>query len=97
MKTDEIKASLGQIFDPVRHKTLTELNAIKYVGFNDEKDSVVLIVEVKDTTSKETDALKRQIAKLIKIDLGYSGVKIQLEESKTSGVGGKDTKYIFTQ
>ena len=50
MKTDEIKASLGQIFDPVRYKTLAELNAIKYVGFNDEKDSVVLIVEVKDTT-----------------------------------------------
>ena len=95
MKTDEIKASLGQIFDPVRHKTLAELNAIKYVGKKKKKDSVVLIVEVKDTTSKETDSLKRQIAKLIKIDLGYSGVKIQLEESKTSGVGGKDTKYIF--
>ena len=96
MKTEEIKAQLGQIYDPVRHGTLAELNAIKYVGFNDEKDSVVLIVEVKDTTSKETDILKRQLAKVVKIDLGYSGIKIQLEESKTSAnVGGKDTKYLF--
>ncbi len=96
MKTEEIKQELGKIYDPVRHGTLKELNAIKYVGFNDEKDSIVLIVKVKDTQSKETDLLKRQIAKLIKIDLGYSGLKIQLEESKdTTNVGGIGTKYIF--
>ena len=96
MKVNEIKKELEKIYDEYRSKTLGELNAIKYVGINDEKDIVVLIVEVLEKGSSEEADLKRKLAKAIKIDLGFSGIKIQFEEAKNSiNIASKDTKFIL--
>lgn len=96
MKVNDIKKELEKIYDEYRSKTLGELNAIKYVGINDEKDIVVLIVEVLEKGSAEEADLKRKLAKAIKIDLGFSGIKIQFEEAKNSiNIASKDTKFIL--
>ena len=96
MTVKEIKKVLEEIYDDERCKTLGELNAVKYVGINDEKDSVVLIIEEKEKGTSAEANLKRKIAKAIKIDLGFSGVKIQFEEAKTStSISSKDTKFIL--
>ena len=96
MKVNEIKKVLEEIYDDERCKTLGELNAVKYVGINDEKDSVVLIIEEKEKGTSAEANLKRKIAKAIKIDLGFSGVKIQFEEAKTTAnISSKDTKFIL--
>ena len=93
---DEIRERLEAIYDDYRNGTLKELDAIKHIGINDEKDSVVLIVETSQKESKAEDELKRKIAKVIKLDLGYSGVKIQFEEAKTiANIAFSSTKVIF--
>lgn len=93
---EEIREKLEAIYDDYRNGTLKELDAIKHIGINDEKDSVVLIVETSQKESKAEDELKRKIAKVIKLDLGYSGVKIQFEEAKTiANIASSSTKIIF--
>lgn len=93
---EEIREKLEAIYDDYRNGTLKELDAIKHIGINDEKDSVVLIVETSQKESKAEDDLKRKIAKVIKLDLGYSGVKIQFEEAKTiANIASSSTKIIF--
>lgn len=95
-KIEEIRKHLNEVFDDYRNGTLQELDAIKHIGINDEKDSVVLIVETSQKESKAEDELKRKIAKVIKLDLGYSGVKIQFEEAKTiANIASSSTKVIF--
>ncbi len=96
MTTEEIKNELGKIYDDARGATLSELNAIKHIGINDEKDIVLLLVEILKKGTKNEDSIKRQLAKKVKIDMGYSGIKIQFEEVKdTTLVAGKNTKFIF--
>ena len=93
---EEIREKLEAIYDDYRNGTLKELDAIKHIGINDEKDSVILIVETSQKESKAEDELKRKIAKVIKLDLGYSGVKIQFEEAKTiANIASSSTKIIF--
>ena len=94
MKIEENKKALEEIYDESRGATLKELNAIKHVGINDEKDTVVLIVETLEKSSKAEDLLKRKIAKVIKIDLGFSGVRIQFEEAKDASKALKNVILI---
>ena len=96
MTVSEVREKLEEIYDDYRNGTLKELNAIKHVGINEEKDTVVLIVEVSEKGSKAEEELRRKLAKVVKIDLGFSGIRIQFEESKTvAKIAGKSTKFIF--
>jgi len=96
MTIKEIRSHIENIIDPARGKTLKELNAIKHIGINDEKDIVILLVEVVKKGTEASDILKRELAKAIKIDLGFSGIKIEFEESKEASlIAGKDTKFIL--
>lgn len=96
MTIEEIKQHIENVIDTSRGKTLKELNAIKHVGINTEKDSVVLIIEVGKLKSQAEDQLKRELAKIIKLDLGFSGIKIQFEENKAiANISNKETNFIL--
>ena len=96
MTTNEIKEKIEHVIDPSRGMTLKELKAIKHIGINTEKDSVVLIIELGKIRSQAEDTVKRELAKIIKLDLGFTGIKIQFEENKaTSSISNKDTKFIL--
>jgi len=77
MKTDEIKQRLSQVIDPSTSKSLGETNSIKHVGIDDDNNAVILIIEVGDKSNEVTKTIQRDIAKIIKLDLGFSGVKIE--------------------
>ncbi|MFW5794423.1 MAG: P-loop NTPase [Bacillota bacterium] len=82
MKPDEIKTKIQDVIDPSENKTLGELSAIKHVGI-DDNNSVILIIEVGDKENETTKQITRDIAKIIKLDLGYKGVKIEFQKRKT--------------
>jgi len=76
-----IKQKIAEITDPSSNKTLKETDGIKHVGI-DENNSVILIIEVAQKEADVTKQITRDIAKIIKIDLGYSGVKIEFTKRK---------------
>ena len=95
MTTKEIRDHIEGLVDLTRGHTLKELNAIKHIGINNEKNSVILLIEIGRKGGEAENILKRELAKVIKLDLGYTGIKIQFEESREASViAGKNTKFI---
>ena len=88
-KIADIKKSLKDIVDPSSNKAFHETKAIKHCGIDEETNTVVLVIEVKDKSPEVTKQLTREIAKIVKIDLGYSGVKVDFTQDKTEQKGAK--------
>lgn len=93
---DMIKKSIENIIDPAIQKTLKESNAIKHVGIDDERDVVIMIIVIARINGKEEKEIKRQIAKIVKLDLGFNGLKIQFEERRViESIVNRDVKFII--
>lgn len=96
MTTQEIREKIEGIIDPSTKLTLKETNAIKHIGIDPDKGVVILIVAIGKTGGIEEKAIKRQLAKIIKIDLGFNGIKMQIEEKrKLESIVNKDVKFIL--
>lgn len=93
MKTKQIRESIEGITDYSRQQTLKELNAIKYIGIDEEKKSVILIITIGAKGGSAEQALRRELARIIKLGLGYRGIKIQLEEERQ--IINSKTKFIL--
>ena len=95
MTMDELKQLLEQIIDPTVGKTLKESYGIKHIGYDDEKDVVTLIISMGKLGDDNEKIIRRQIARVVKIDCGFTGLRLQLEESKIyNSITKKDIKFI---
>jgi ATP-binding protein involved in chromosome partitioning len=81
---DEIRARIETIVDPTLKKTLKETDGIKYIGLDEDKNMVVLIIAIGKTGTPEEHALRRELAKAVKIDLKFSGLKLEIEEFRVN-------------
>lgn len=80
----KIIEKLNQLTDPISNKTFESTSAIKFVSIDDNNAVVNLIIGVQEISDKVKQTLTRNIAKIIKLDLGYNGVKIEFELLKKS-------------
>ena len=74
MTINEIREKIENIVDPSRGKSLKDLKAIKHIGINDEKNTVVLIVEIGKLRSEAETKVKRELAKIIRIYRNQSSI-----------------------
>ncbi|MBI9010021.1 MAG: P-loop NTPase [Tenericutes bacterium] len=88
-KIADIKKSLKDIIDPTSNKAFHETKAIKHCGIDESTNSVVLVIEVLEKNPEATKKLTREIAKVVKIDLGYSGVKVEFVQAKVEQTKSK--------
>lgn len=95
MTTKEIRLKIENIIDESRNQTLASLNAIKHIGIDGEKNVVVLIIEIGKLGGDAERNMRRNLAKIIKLDLCFSGIKIQFEEEKK--LKNDKTKYIIVE
>jgi|AntAceMinimDraft_18_1070375.scaffolds.fasta_scaffold00530_13 ATP-binding protein involved in chromosome partitioning len=82
-KITDIKKSLKDIVDPSCNMAFHETKAIKHCGIDDDTNTVVLVIEVKEKNPDVTKQLTRDIAKVVKIELGYTGVKVDFVQAKS--------------
>ena len=59
MTTYDIRKNIENIVDETRHDTLKNLNAIKHIGIDSERDVVVLVIEVGLLATDAHSRLKR--------------------------------------
>lgn len=85
----DIKKSLKDVIDPSSNKAFHQTKAIKHCGIDEDTNTVVLVIEVKDKTPEVTKEVTRSIAKIVKIDLGYNGVKVDFVEAKKNTSGAQ--------
>ena len=96
MTTKEIRKHIEMLIDESTGQTLQETNAIKHIGIDPEKNVVVLIIAVGRTGGEQEKKLRRELAKIIKIDLGFAGVKLQIEEKrKIESIVNRNVKFII--
>ncbi len=82
-KTD-IKEAIESIVDPSNGQTLKDNHAIQFIDITeDHKVSLILGIHKVDEDTKKK--LNRALAKVIKLDLGYQGLKITFEALKKQG------------
>ena len=93
MTTKEIRAKIEGLVDESKGKTLKELNAIKHIGIDPETEIVILIIKIGRLGDDAEKKLRRELAKIIKIDFGFTGLKVQFEEDKKPI--GQKAKYII--
>ncbi|HHW79926.1 MAG TPA: P-loop NTPase [Acholeplasmataceae bacterium] len=85
-----ILEKIGEIIDPTEDKTLKELNSIKNINIT-KNNIVEVTIELDDLLNK--DVIKLAIAKIIKIDLAYPGLKINFT-GKEKIVEPSKIKYL---
>jgi ATP-binding protein involved in chromosome partitioning len=96
MNTKLIREKIGRLIDETSGKTLEAEGAIRHVGVDAEKNLAVLIIALHKTGGEAEEKLKREIARVVKLDLGYSGVKIQFEEKrKIESIVNRDVRFII--
>lgn len=95
MTLDELRSLLENLIDPSLGKTLKETDGIKHLGYDDKKDVIVLIVAMGKLGDIEEKSLRRRIARLVKIDCGYTGLRLQMEEIKVlNSIARSKIKFI---
>ena len=95
MTMEELKLQLEQLTDPSVGKTLKETYGIKHIGYDDDRDLVILIVAMGKIGGDEEKALRRAIAKVVKIDNGFTGIRLQIDEAKIlNSITKKNVKFI---
>ena len=88
-KIVEIKKHLKDLVDPSSNLAFHETKAIKHCGIDEEGSTVMLVIEVKQKTPEVIKELTREIAKVVKIQLGYKGVKVDFVQAKSKNTHAK--------
>ena len=78
---EELKQELLQLADPSVSMTLEKTEGLTHFGYDEENDVVVIEVLV-EKEIPQTEQLKRDIIKLVKVKYGHKGIKLSIEEKK---------------
>ena len=74
---------------------ILEAGEIKHLAVDESDSLVTVIVEVPEMDAGAKKALNRWIAKVVKIDLGYKGLKLSIDEvAAEKPKSERETKYI---
>lgn len=85
MNLTELKKQLNELIDPSNEMTIGETGSIKHISYDEEKDVVSLKIAMGRKGGENEKKFRRDIARIVKIDCGYSGLQLEIEESKIFG------------
>lgn len=76
---DVLRERLEQLVDPSSNQTLKETGGIKHIGIDDEENRAIIVIAVNDVNHPDLKQFRINLTKLIKIDLGFKGLKLEIE------------------
>jgi len=92
---EQIIEQLKNVVDPSNNETLGQNGGVKFVDVDTEKETVNMVIGISVDDDKTKRELTRSLAKLIKIDLGFKGLKVDFELLKKAGsILSRNVKYI---
>lgn len=80
-KLSDLKNEILDLIDPSNNKTLRESNGLTFLGYDEENDIIKMEIVV-DEKNEETENLRKEIIKLVKIKYQHRGIKIDINEKK---------------
>lgn len=81
----DLKKELLNLVDPSNEMTIGETESLKHISYDKEKDIVTLKVAMGRLGGEKEKKFRRDIARIVKVDFGYKGLQLTLEESKIFG------------
>lgn len=95
MNNEEIIKRLEELVDPTLKMTLKESQGVKHVNIDKDSDIVTVIVNIGKLGGDEEKQLRREIARVVKLDCNHKGLRLQMEENKISNsIVKKDITFI---
>ena len=92
---EQVLENIKTLIDPSCNKTLGETNGVKHIGIDDEKNTVTLIIGLDSVEDQYKRQVTRELAKLVKIELGFTGVKAEFQLNKlTESILAREVKYV---
>jgi ATP-binding protein involved in chromosome partitioning len=86
---DEIRKKIENVIDPSTGESLKANDAIKHVGVDEEQSSVVCLIEIGVKNNEFSSQLTRNIAKIVKLELGYKSLVVDYEQARPKTMGKK--------
>lgn len=92
---NEVKDYILDLLDPKTEKTFRETNGLKHLDIDEESSVVTVIIALESTEDEYKRYVTRALAKLIKLDLGFKGLKTEFQLLKKTGtILERKVKYI---
>jgi ATP-binding protein involved in chromosome partitioning len=92
---NEVKDYILELMDPSCEKTFRETNGLRHLDIDEEKSVVTVIIGLEKLEDDYKKYVTRALAKLIKLDLGFTGIKSEFELlKKAESILGRKVKYI---
>lgn len=94
MNLEQLKEKIGSLIDTSLNEPI--LNNISNLEYNEEKDVVSMTIKLGAIQNSNEAYIRREIAKIVKLEEGHNGVKIKFEEFRKSlKVAGPNTKFLL--
>lgn len=77
---EQLREKVEAMVDLTCGKTLKETKGLKYVGIDDEEERAILVIGLHDKEAPEAKKFRLELTKLVKLELGFKGLKLELEE-----------------
>lgn len=81
---EQVKEHVAGLIDPSVEKTFEETGGLRFLDIDEEKNVVNVIIALEKLEDEYKRYVTRSLAKLIKLDLGFTGVKAEFELLKRS-------------
>jgi len=92
---EELKDHVEMLIDPSVGKSLKETGGIKFLDIDEEKMIVNIVIGLDKLEDEHKRLMTRSLAKLIKLDLGFTGIKADYELNKKSdSILAREIRYI---
>ena len=94
---EEVRDHIENLIDPSVEKSFKETGGLKYLDIDVMKGLVTVIIGLVNVDDAHKHYVTRALAKLIKLDLGFTGIKTEFELLKKSDSilsRERDVKYI---
>lgn len=92
---NEVMDHVLELHDPKALKSLRETGGLKHLDIDDETSIVTVIIALESVEDDSKRNMTRALAKLLKLDLGYKGLKTEFELLKKQGtILERKIKYV---
>lgn len=92
---EQVIERINQLIDPSVEKTFAETGGVKHLGIDEENNVVTVIIGLEDVKDDYKKYVTRALAKLIKIELGFQGLKTEFQLNKLSeSILAREVRYI---
>ena len=89
---DQLRQALNNLKDPKTKQLLSETNGLVHLGIDEEESVVTAIIAISEVGGAEEKQLSREIAKVVKLDFKFRGIKLQFEPLKSTQSDAMSTK-----